>query len=149
MLFPLLALMPATRLDWIVVFRAAAATIAELPGVTYYIFLRPSWLSRTGDILSTVLVPWALILTVVALLALCVTGRWTPGEPGDGPVARRPPGTRLRALADPPGVAQRLTDLSRAAIGRIPENSRPRTAGGRPPSSVAAATSTLSRPTPN
>ncbi len=97
MLFPLLAMMPATRLDWIVLFRAAAATIAELPGVTYYVFLRPSWLSAIGGILSTRLVPWALILTVIVLLALCVTGRWAPGEPRGGPVARLRAGTRLRS----------------------------------------------------
>jgi len=88
MLFPLLAMMPATRLDWIVLFRAAAATMAELPGSTYYLYLRPSWLSRTGGVLSTELVPWALILAVVALLALCVTGRWTPRDRRDAPAAR-------------------------------------------------------------
>jgi hypothetical protein len=97
MLFPLLAMMPATRLDWVVLFRAAAATMAELPGATFYTFLRPSWLSRTGGILSMQLVPWALILTVAALLLLCVTGRWTPADSRDGPVARPRIAARLRS----------------------------------------------------
>jgi len=52
MLFPLLALMPVTRLDWIVVVRGTAGAIAELPGVRYYLSLHPAWLSRTGQSVS-------------------------------------------------------------------------------------------------
>jgi hypothetical protein len=94
MLFPLVALMPATRLDWIVIFRGAAGAIAELPGVLYYLSLRPAWLSRTGEILSLHVVPVSLALAIAGLLVLCITRRWTPAGGRDGPASRRPlPGT--------------------------------------------------------
>jgi hypothetical protein len=57
MIFPLLAVLPATRLDWLVLFRAAAAAAAELPGITYYNRLRPLWLYVIADIISRGLVP--------------------------------------------------------------------------------------------
>jgi hypothetical protein len=111
MLFPLVALMPATRLDWIVIFRGVAGAIAELPGVLYYLSLRPGWLSRTGEILSLRVVPASLTLAVAGLLALCVTGRWRPagrprGQPagpaGAAVVAAREPGRYCdRGLPDP------------------------------------------------
>ena len=90
MLFPLLAMMPATRLDLIVMFRAAVAALAELPGVTFFTSLRPAWLSGVGGVLSAHLVPWALTLTVVVLLLFCFTGRWTSTGPGDEIPSSRP-----------------------------------------------------------
>ncbi len=79
MIFPLLALMPATRLDWIVLLRALVATAAELPGVTYYPYLRPPWLSTTADVISRGIAPAALTVAAAALLYLCITNRWTRG----------------------------------------------------------------------
>ena len=79
MIFPLLAVMPATRLDWIVLVRALVATAAELPGVTYYPYLRPPWLSTTAHIISRGIAPSALTVATAALLYLCVTNRWTRG----------------------------------------------------------------------
>jgi hypothetical protein len=80
MIFPLVALMPATRLDWVIVARAVAATAAELPGVTFYTTLRPHWLSLFNNVLSRGIVPLVLVAAVVALLWLCLSGRWAPQE---------------------------------------------------------------------
>lgn len=77
MIFPLLALMPATRLDWVVLLRALVATAAELPGVTYYPYLRPPWLSTTANVISRGIAPAALTVAAAALLYLCITNRWT------------------------------------------------------------------------
>jgi hypothetical protein len=79
-IFPLLALMPATRLDWIVVIRAVPAALAELPGVTYYPDLLPGWLSVTAKTISTRLAPIVLIGAALALLWLCVSGRWNAAD---------------------------------------------------------------------
>ena len=84
MIFPLLAVMPATRLDWIALGRLVAASAAELPGVTYYTGLRPHWLAQVADVISRGLAPLALTGLTVALIWLCVNRRWTP-------VVNRPP----------------------------------------------------------
>jgi len=91
-IFPLLALMPATRLDWIVVIRAVPAALAELPGVTYYTALHPGWLSATAKTISTRLAPLVLIGTALALLWLCLSGRWNASDGRGSPPS---------ALADP------------------------------------------------
>ena len=69
MIFVLLAVFPATRLDWIVMARAVAGAVGDLPRV-FYANLHPAWLSaavRTG---SAGIVPLALAATGVALLAV-------------------------------------------------------------------------------
>jgi hypothetical protein len=76
MIFPLLALMPATRLDWIVVFRAMAATVAELPDTRVFRGLHLG--SFTVWTVSDA-VPAILAALAAALVWLCVTGRWGPG----------------------------------------------------------------------
>jgi hypothetical protein len=76
MIFPLVALLPATRLDWLVLARGVAAALAELPGVRFYTSLRPDWLSRLADGLGRGIVPAALVIVALALVWLCVTGRW-------------------------------------------------------------------------
>jgi hypothetical protein len=79
-IFPLLALMPATRLDWVVVARTTAAALAELPGVTYYALLSPGWLAGAGRAISTVLAPLVLVAAGVALIWLCWSRAWTAQE---------------------------------------------------------------------
>src|ERR1039458_4595468 len=49
--------MPATRPDWIVLFRASTTAGAELPGVGYHLSLHPVWLSRTSEVRRTELTP--------------------------------------------------------------------------------------------
>ena len=75
-IFPLLALMPATRLDWVAVVRAAAAALAEVPGVTYYPLLVPAWLSDAGKTISVVVSPVILIGACIAVIWMCTTGKW-------------------------------------------------------------------------
>jgi hypothetical protein len=87
MIFPLLAVMPATRLDWVALLRAVAASAAELPGVLYYTALRPHWLAETADILSRGLTPLILVAATVWLIWLCVNRRWTGGHGRAGPGA--------------------------------------------------------------
>jgi hypothetical protein len=95
MIFPLLAVMPATRLDWIALARAGLASLAELPGVTFYAVLRPAWLSEVNGSIAHGLVPVALLATTAALIWLCVTRRWVPAGdprgPGPGPAPVRAP----------------------------------------------------------
>jgi hypothetical protein len=78
MIFPLLVLMPATRLDWIALGRLVVASAAELPGITYYTGLRPHWLAEVANVISRGLAPIALTGLTVALIWLCVNRRWTP-----------------------------------------------------------------------
>ena len=75
MTFPLLAIMPATRLDWIIVARATALAAASAP---FIIGSNPSPLTFFERI-SVVGSPSLLLVgTVVALLWLCITKTWNP-----------------------------------------------------------------------
>ena len=90
MIFPLLAVMPATQLDWIALLRAGVASAAELPGVLFYTALRPHWLAETNDILARGLTPLILLAATVWLIWLCVNRRWTDGLGRAGPGADQP-----------------------------------------------------------
>jgi hypothetical protein len=92
MIFPLVALMPATRLDWIVVVRTMAATVAEFPGSRGFRGLRPHWVGSFTIVNVHDIVPAILAAVAAALVWLCVTGRWGPGgRPGqDGGGRPRP-----------------------------------------------------------
>jgi hypothetical protein len=70
MIFPLLALMPATRLDWIALVRAAVTAVAQLPAIG-----SSPWLQPYANALNTVLVPAAIAVLAITLIGLCVTGR--------------------------------------------------------------------------
>jgi hypothetical protein len=96
MIFPLLAAMPATRLDWITVARAAALAAACQSPIISQI---PVWLTALERV-STLGSPTVVLAAViVALLWLCRTKAWTPvgssrgvrilaGTPGAGSPAR-------------------------------------------------------------
>jgi hypothetical protein len=66
MIVALLVLYPASRLDWLVLTRLTAGTIAMIPGAP----------KPVGHIATTFVVPGVLLACVVALIYLCVTGRW-------------------------------------------------------------------------
>ncbi len=86
MIFPLVAVLPATRLDWLVVLRAFIATVAQLPGVTYDVKVHPHLLGVfLIRIISHSVVPLALAAVAAGLLWLCVTQRWTAAGPGQAP----------------------------------------------------------------
>ena len=74
MLFPLLAVMPATRLDWVVVVRAIGLAAVTEP---YFTAEDPHWLTT---IQITRLTSPDLLMGVafVALLWLCITRAWNP-----------------------------------------------------------------------
>jgi len=96
MIFPLLALMPATALDWVVVARAAIGAAAELPGVAMGVH-RPPWLKQAMHVQVGYEAPAALTVVALVLVWLCLTGRLRasppddPDQPGQGPgsAARR------------------------------------------------------------
>jgi hypothetical protein len=76
MIYPLLALMPATRLDWIVLIRSVAGALGDLPALVYRSELHPVWFSETGRIASVGIVPLTLTAVGIILLWLCYTNDW-------------------------------------------------------------------------
>ena len=76
MIYPLLALMPATRLDWIVLIRSAAGALGDLPSLVYRAEFHPVWLSGTGRIASVGIAPLTLTAVGIILLWLCYTNDW-------------------------------------------------------------------------
>ena len=85
MIFPLLAMVPASRLDWIVMFDATAAAVTNAPRLVYAAGLRPAWLSaivRTG---YSGIIPLALAIAGVVLLWLCFTNDWRSVASLDNP----------------------------------------------------------------
>ena len=93
MIFPLLALMPATRLDWIVLIRAVAGALGGLPDLAHLSELHPPWLSEAGRMASAGIVPFTLTAVGIVLLWLCLTNDWrTVADPDsnlvDGRVGR-------------------------------------------------------------
>ena len=75
MLFPLLAVMPATRLDWIVVTRAAVMTAASEPFMTNS---APRWLTVIEKISVAGSPTLSIAGIVLVLLWFCVTRAWNP-----------------------------------------------------------------------
>jgi hypothetical protein len=83
-IFPLLALMPATRLDWIVLIRAAAGALGDLPPLIYRSELHPPWLSEAGRIASLGIAPLTLTAVGIVLLWLCFINDWRTVANPDG-----------------------------------------------------------------
>ncbi len=75
LIFPLVALMPATRLDWIVIGRGLLGALGQLPGNTLGGKMAPYWLRHTDSVLYGYLVPLGLAVLAIALVWLCVTRR--------------------------------------------------------------------------
>lgn len=76
MIFPLLALMPASRLDWIVLIRAAAGALGVLPPLVHHSEFHPVWLSEAGRMASVGIAPLTLTAVGIVLLWLCFTNDW-------------------------------------------------------------------------
>jgi hypothetical protein len=77
--FPLLAVFPATRLDWIVIADAAVAALAEAPRPVSPAVLHPAWLAAIMRAGYSGAAPVALAVSVAVLVWLCHTRRWDPG----------------------------------------------------------------------
>jgi hypothetical protein len=88
----LLAVYPASRLDWAVIGQMTAATLALMPGVFGSVLrLRPHWLANAAFVNSFHLMPVALLAALAALVGLCVSGAWNvaPGAPALARVPER------------------------------------------------------------
>lgn len=106
MIFPLLALMPVTSLDWVVVARGAIGAAAELPGLAIF-SRRPVWLRHTMHFQVLYEAPIALTVVALVLVWLCLTGRLrasptgaptdTPPDDTDGPDQERVSAARRRS----------------------------------------------------
>ena len=115
-LFALLALFPATRLDWLVLIRAVPATLDLVTGVARH-GLIPHWLGWCVSHLALVVAPDVRLAAVVALLLLCATRTWNPRQllpPLDGPPVRE----RVLSLS---GSHRALLAARRAGAGSRPE----------------------------
>lgn len=86
-LFALLAMFPATRLDWLVLIRAVPTTLDLMTGVARH-GLSPSWLHWCVNHLSLDIAPGVRLAAVVALLVLCATAAWNPRRPPPGPAGQ-------------------------------------------------------------
>jgi hypothetical protein len=74
MIVCLLIFYPASQLDWLVLIRLAAGTVALSPGDP---FLRAGWLiNRASQDIVTVVTPVVLLGCAVGLAWLCLSGRW-------------------------------------------------------------------------
>lgn len=83
MIICLLILYPASRLDWLVLAPVAVGTITAPLGIA------EAQLGRAADLIHdfsvNVLSPLVLLAAAAGLVALCLSGRWNPGEPDPGP----------------------------------------------------------------
>ena len=70
-----LTLMPASRLDWVVLIRAAAGALGDLPSL-FPVKSDASWLAETGRAAAAGIVPLVLFVAGAALLWLCFTNDW-------------------------------------------------------------------------
>jgi alpha-1,6-mannosyltransferase len=80
MLFALLALFPATRLDWLVLIRAVPTTLDLVTAGARH-RLTPEWLRWITNHLGLVLTPYVRLAAVAAVVLLCVTAAWNPRRP--------------------------------------------------------------------
>lgn len=74
----LLAVYPASRLDWAAIGQFAVATFANMPGLVYS--LRPHWVSYLAQLSDFRLMPLLLLISLVALVWLAASGRWRAPE---------------------------------------------------------------------
>jgi hypothetical protein len=79
MIFCLLIVFPASRLDWLVLGRLTAGTLANMPGNPW---LPPIHAMAVLDrYLIHVAAPLVLLAALVILVLLCLSGRWATGQP--------------------------------------------------------------------
>ena len=73
----LLAVYPASRLDWAVLGQLTAGTMALMPGVVGSVLrLRPHWLGSVASVDTYWLMPVVLLACLVGLVWLCLSGAW-------------------------------------------------------------------------
>jgi hypothetical protein len=80
--FCLLAVFPASRLDWLMLIRAVPAAMAVATGAGGGAHVAPPlWLTHVIGFLGSDLSPWVRLGTAVAVVILCVLGAWTLRRP--------------------------------------------------------------------
>lgn len=87
MIIGLLALYPASRLDYLVVGQMAAGTFALVPGGSTFAPPR-GWLTTSWHAALTAVTPAVLLAALVGLVVLCVSGAWTIGRARAGLLSR-------------------------------------------------------------
>jgi hypothetical protein len=80
MVFPLLAVTSASRLEWVVLANATFMGVAQLPRL--FVGQQPEWLAAAARTGGNVLTPLALAGAGGVLLWLCLTNRWRSVELG-------------------------------------------------------------------
>jgi len=97
MIICLLMLYPASRLDWLVLARLAAGTLANVPGNPN---AKLNWLigGMHHGIVEGV-APLVLLAAAVALIVFCRNGRWGLPAPGEPPTGTAPQPDRLMPTA--------------------------------------------------
>jgi hypothetical protein len=83
----LLALYPASRLDWLVLGRLMLTAPVYLPGVPGP---APAWLTSTINAVGSYVAPGARLAAAVVFAILCLTGHWASSGPGGNRAAWRP-----------------------------------------------------------
>jgi hypothetical protein len=120
MVFCLLALFPASRLDWPVLARLGAGTLYSIPGMPGPL---PAMFLGLLPVEQRLLVPLVRLAALLAVIALCLTGAWQARRRA-GPPGPRPGGAhRLLSARTPAGAAP-----ARAAYA--PADARPEPASG-------------------
>jgi hypothetical protein len=87
MVIGLLALYPASRLDYLVIGQMAASTFALVPGGSTFAPPR-GWLNSFWHATLSAFTPTVLLAAVAALVWLCVTGAWSNGAARAGLLSR-------------------------------------------------------------
>jgi len=85
MIICVLVLYPATRLDWLVLARLTAGTIANMPGNP--LLPHGHVLSLLDHLAIRAVAPLVILGAAVGLVVLCWSGRWNPKDPADPPPA--------------------------------------------------------------
>lgn len=111
MIICLILFYPASRLDWLVLGRLAAATIPTIPGnpPTVMVAGTSHVVILFHNAFVYALVPLVLLAAAAGLVALCLSGRWNLRDAG-GP----PPGSAGTALPGPAAAAGRVGASDRA-----------------------------------
>jgi hypothetical protein len=87
MIIGLLALYPASRLDYAVIGQMAASTFALVPGGSTFPPPR-GWLTTSWNATLSAATPAVLLAAVVALVLLCVSGAWNTAPARAGLLSR-------------------------------------------------------------
>ena len=83
----LLAVYPASRLDWLILGRLILTAPVYLPGVPGP---TPAWLTSTINAVGDYVAPNARLVAAIAFVALCLSGRWAWRGPDADRMAWRP-----------------------------------------------------------